>query len=416
MRVIICDADVDFLQRVAQNVKAEVITVSSAVDCLQAEQADIAFIGEVTDVMPENLITALAQQGTAVYLMSDETNLDLLMSVLNAGGKGICQKSEAEVARIVSIANGGQADRHRHARPLRGRLDRGSTVKTTPTPAQDLVSRPSARPSHHKDNKVIIHNNKLVVCYAFKGGVGKTMVSASLAVALANNPQTKLSVVVVDFDPFNGDLAKVFNIQPRCSILDWLSKDTEDLKDYLVDHPSGVKILPGPRNPLDGIAIGRQEAARILSILTRRFDVVIVDTTHMPRESVTLALENASKVFIIANPSRVTLQDNGKMAETLAQAQIDISNFQLVLNMMPKKPPLRFSDYAEVLPWKNPSIIPHDPAVDRIINSGGLPVLDRRSKAFNQAVRQLANQIIPVFGTTKSGFRFPLFMRRRAAR
>jgi len=413
LKILICDPDETRLNNLTQSLSEyDIVRASTGTDCLNTGPVTAAYISkDIADIMWDNLVAALAKQNAAVYVMG-EPDLELLQAVIQAGGKGVVTPDPEEIAKTLNLFGKQPETAQGQKRPLRGRLDRNSTQNLTSIKQQNTVKPAVNRKP--KEKEVIIHNNKLVVCYAYKGGVGKTILSASLAIALANNPTTKLSVCLVDFDPFNGDIGKIFNIPPKCSILDWLAKDSEDMKDYLVDHQSGVKILPGPINPMDGICIGREEANRILSVLTRRFDIVVVDTTHAPRDSVIVAIENASKVFMIGTPNRVTLQDNRNIGETFRNAEIDISGFNLVINMMPKKAPLRLSDYRDVLPWEVSTVIPNDPAVDRVINSGSLPVMDKRCKAFNQSIYQIANNVLPVYNGEKKRFTLPKLFSKRA--
>lgn len=419
MKVLICDPDETRLSNLAQALSEyDVITAASGKDCLNAGPVTVAFISrDIRDIMWDNLVSVLTQQGIPAYL-TGETELELLQALLQAGGRGIIAPEAAELEKILKrfdnmVGSKNEEPQQLKKRPLRGRLDRSTVSPVGPLPMQEVTPADQVSTTSRKSDN-LFHNSKLVVFYAFKGGVGKSLLSASTAVALANSPVKKLSVCIVDFDPYNGDIAKIFNIQQNsCSILDWLSKDKEDLKDYLVDHPSGVKILPGPCNPLDGLAIGKDEAKRILSVLTRRFDVVIIDTSHIPRDSIIVAIENASHVFMLGTPNRITLKDDANIGQTLRKAQVDIRGFNLVINMMPKKAPLRLSDYKEHLPWDIKMIIPADPAVDRIINAGSLPVTDRRSRAFNQSVMQLANIIEPV-NVEQRKFYLPRLFSRRA--
>ncbi|WP_027365827.1 AAA family ATPase [Desulfotruncus alcoholivorax] len=422
MKVLICDPDETRLNNLAQALpEYDVITATSGKDCFSTGPVTVAFISSnIQDIMWDNLVAVLAQQGVLVYL-TGPTELELLQALLEAGGKGIIAPEAAEMEKILKrldnavVSINSKEPQQLKKRPLRGRLDRTAIRTARPAAVEELapVAPVNQVSSISRKSDTLFHNSKLVVFYAFKGGVGKSLLSASTAVALANNRVKKLSVCIVDFDPYNGDIAKIFNIQQNsCSILDWLAKDGEDLKDYLVDHPSGVKILPGPCNPLDGLAIGIDEAKRILSVLTRRFDVVVVDTTHIPRDSVIVAMENASHVFMLGTPDRITLKDDANIGQTLRNAQVDISGFFLLINRMPKKAPLRLSDYVEHLPWDIKMIIPEDYAVSRIINAGNLPVLDRRTRLFNQSVAQLVNIIEPVHVEQRK-FALP-FLRRRA--
>ena len=76
---------------------------------------------------------------------------------------------------------------------------------------------------------------KVISVFAGKGGVGKTMLTVNLAVALAKRPDTR--VAIVDADIQFGDVPLFLNLMPRTTLADVLP-DAEHLDD---DHG----LLPG---------------------------------------------------------------------------------------------------------------------------------------------------------------------------
>ena len=106
----------------------------------------------------------------------------------------------------------------------------------------------------------------MVVVLGPKGGAGKTLVSSSLAITMAESGK---DVVLLDLDLQFGDAALTLGLPPTRTIYDLVnsggSLDAEKLADYLVTHESGVKVLgAGAPRP------GRQRHRRLPSPAVRR--------------------------------------------------------------------------------------------------------------------------------------------------
>src|SRR2546422_10694812 len=73
-----------------------------------------------------------------------------------------------------------------------------------------------------------------------KGGVGKTNLTANLAVALASRG---LRVCVLDADLGLANLDVVLGLSPARSLRD-VVRGERRLEDVLIDRPAGIRILP----------------------------------------------------------------------------------------------------------------------------------------------------------------------------
>ncbi|MDQ3777904.1 MAG: AAA family ATPase, partial [Actinomycetota bacterium] len=83
-----------------------------------------------------------------------------------------------------------------------------------------------------------------------KGGTGKTLTSCNLGVSLA---QDGYKVTIVDLDLQFGDVGLALGLAPERTIYD-LAKaggqiDAEKVNEFLVTHPSGVRVLMAPTRP-----------------------------------------------------------------------------------------------------------------------------------------------------------------------
>src|SRR5690606_27802070 len=98
-----------------------------------------------------------------------------------------------------------------------------------------------------------IPQGTVITVFGAKGGIGKTTISSNLAVALAT--EAHQSVALVDMDTRFGDVAITMDIPVERSIADLARNldnvDRATLSEYLVEHESGVHILPAPTRPSD---------------------------------------------------------------------------------------------------------------------------------------------------------------------
>ncbi len=118
---------------------------------------------------------------------------------------------------------------------------------------------------------------RLVAVGGGKGGVGKTLVVANLAAALA---QQGRRVVVVDTDLEGANLHTVLGVNaPRASLADFVAKREADLRKLLVDTPiPGLRLIAGTHGHLGAPQPRSFRRVALLSELRKLpADFVLVD-------------------------------------------------------------------------------------------------------------------------------------------
>lgn len=151
-----------------------------------------------------------------------------------------------------------------------------------------------------------------------KGGIGTTTAAVNVATSLA---QTKVPTLFIDLHVAYGDAAVFLGAEPRFSVVDALENihrlDDSVFKTLVVPTTYGVDLLA---SSTQGVVwtVDAQRVRKLLDFALRRYRYVIVDC---PRSDATVldALEQASKIVLIANQDLAALRSASRMAATLRQ-------------------------------------------------------------------------------------------------
>lgn len=165
-------------------------------------------------------------------------------------------------------------------------------------------------------------------------GEGKTTTTANLAIALAAGGET---VVVVDGDLRRAALAGVFGLEGAVGLSSLILK-TATIDEAIQPWQDNVWVLPAgrplPPNPSE--VLGSNLMARILQDLTRRFDVVLIDTP--PVLPVTDAVALARQVDAVLLVARYGATNQGPAQEARKRLDgVGAHVIGFVLNAVPSR-------------------------------------------------------------------------------
>jgi pilus assembly protein CpaE len=245
---------------------------------------------------------------------------------------------------------------------------------------------------------------KVITVFSTKGGAGKSVVAANLAVVLARR-STK-PVVLVDADLQFGDVAVMLKLAPQHTIVDAVGSaerlDAALLQQFLMRHePSGLLILPAPLEPSFADQISAGEMVRIVELLRTFCEFVVIDTPAYFNEVVLGLIEESDEVLLVAGMDIPNIKNVKIGLQTLRLLNVPMTKLHLVLNRANSKVKLDVSEVERTLQIKAESLIPSDISVPQSVNKGTPVVLDAPKSGVAKSLEQLAN----MFSTDDGGRR-----------
>lgn len=156
---------------------------------------------------------------------------------------------------------------------------------------------------------------RMVTVFAPKGGVGKTTLAFNLAVAIGQLGQR---TVLIDGSLQFGDLRALLKVPMEAPSLLDLPTDRiqeSDLQDVLWRDPSGIDILMAPPRIEMAEMVTVRDLEKVLSLLRRVYDYVVVDTAAVVNDVNLAFLDHADTILEVVTYDSTTIHSTMVMAD-----------------------------------------------------------------------------------------------------
>ncbi len=153
-----------------------------------------------------------------------------------------------------------------------------------------------------------------------KGGVGKTLVAANLAAALARAGQR---VLVLDADLGLANLDVVLNLAARVTLHDVFTGKAS-LDEALQPAPGGFSVLLAGSGLVEYSRMTPEVRDKLLGVIAQvrpRFDQVLLDTGAGISDVVLFTVSLADEVLVVATPEPTSMTDAYATVKVLANTQ-----------------------------------------------------------------------------------------------
>lgn len=230
-----------------------------------------------------------------------------------------------------------------------------------------------------------------------KGGIGRTSLATSLAVAL--HQESRKHVTLVDGDLQFGDVDIAINAIARKSVADLLSYVNELepslIESALIEHASGIRLLLAP--PFFDPALESDEgrlAHVIKSLAASQDGYVIVDAPSGLSEATLNLLDVAQRVLLVTAASVASLRATKRFLELAAKMEYPDDKIVIVLSGYRKEADVPIEEIERHLTRPVAVTIPSDPMAMAVALNQGQPIIVRdRNHAVSKAIVKLARYL-----------------------
>jgi len=171
---------------------------------------------------------------------------------------------------------------------------------------------------------------KVIAVTGGKGGVGKTTISANLAVSFAARGR---DVMLLDADLGLANVDVVLGLHTRFHLGHVLRGECE-LQDAIITAPHGLQIVPAASGITPMANLSATEHAGIIrafSDLYHRVDILVVDTAAGLHHSVTTFSQAAHHVLVVVCDEPASITDAYALIKVLSREH-GVTRFQILAN------------------------------------------------------------------------------------
>lgn len=185
-----------------------------------------------------------------------------------------------------------------------------------------------------------IHNGcHLILVSGAKGGVGKSVFAANLALALLLEMRSK--VLLIDLDKGScGDLNILTGLKPLKTAMEIANLSTaitpQSLPSLVTPHPSGLHFIGAVTSPDQIVDVSPELFRKQLYSLSQHYQFIVVDIGHTVGDLELALTSDASALMMVLTSEVLALNQARRYLQNLLSATIPLELVQIVANMFSK--------------------------------------------------------------------------------
>ena len=172
---------------------------------------------------------------------------------------------------------------------------------------------------------------KTIAITSGKGGVGKTNITANLAMEISKKG---FSVMILDADLGLSNIDILFQITPKYNLQHVLNGQM-NLQDIVVEGPNGIKILPASSGVQELTALNEFQRLKLLEGFDSYnvdIDYFLIDTAAGISENVAFFCVAAQEIVVVTTPEPTSLTDAYALIKVLF-TKYQEKEFRVLVNL-----------------------------------------------------------------------------------
>ncbi|MCA9972546.1 MAG: response regulator [Anaerolineales bacterium] len=173
----------------------------------------------------------------------------------------------------------------------------------------------------------------VIAIFGLRGGTGRTSLAVNLAAALRR--QSQQEVCLAELTGSSSQVSLHLRMQSRNSWADLLAEEAlswELVKNQLLIHPSGLRVLPAPITPQSSATPTAEKTTAILDTLRQNVSFIVVDLPPMLTPAFETTLRASDIAMHVVAPEMIAVQTAVQTNRALAQSNINLRYKVHILN------------------------------------------------------------------------------------
>lgn len=172
---------------------------------------------------------------------------------------------------------------------------------------------------------------KIVTVTSTKGGVGKSIITLNLAGIYS---MLGYKTLVIDLDLYSGVVATYVNSSNDRTVYnlaeDLMNNRYEKMEDYIYSYNDNIDIIAAPKDPRNANKMDSKYIPIILNNVIYKYDVVLIDTSHVLDEINITALDNSDSILYIFTNDTFDLKNTRSFMSIMKD--VGYENYYTLLN------------------------------------------------------------------------------------
>jgi pilus assembly protein CpaE len=219
---------------------------------------------------------------------------------------------------------------------------------------------------------------KIITFFSSKGGVGKSVLALNSAVLLSKEYNKK--TLLIDLDLQFGDISMLVNQYAKKTILDVIEDGQldsyENIKPYLHEFNKNFHILFAPTKPEAAEYISKDSIEKIIKILEKQYDLIIIDTGINFNDSTLHILDLSERVLFVSTMEIVALKNTKLGLGVMQSLGYDKDKVKLIINNFTTKYEISKAEVEVAFRDGIFAIIPEEQSTVNISVNRGQPFCD----------------------------------------
>lgn len=236
----------------------------------------------------------------------------------------------------------------------------------------------------------------IITVFSLRGGVGTTSLAVNLSIALAQ--LWKIKVPLLDLALKSGHCALMLDLYPRQTIttlINWEDSmiDTETIEELLLEHKTGVKLLPAPHSAVEAELISVDTVDWVWPYLRATHPFIVIDGGSQLTEPILTIFERSHYILLMLAPDLGSLKATIDAVEVFKKLGYDTTKVLPIINSTFSHNRLS-QDMIENRLNQPTEFIPYDhQAFSRGINTGNPVIINSPKSIVSSMIAALAYKL-----------------------